>query len=159
MNRSLGRYVLHDLLGRRAMVEVFRGTVRESWAPMVVKVLRADLVAYSEVVGRFVRERSILTSISHPNVVTVPRVLILELTRGQCGLVLEPFNPADGIRFGTGLPAVTGVPKLRGALVSNGQVTTMQMPELAESPTVPDKPGSDRAGGEAREQRGATARQ
>ncbi len=31
--------------------------------------------------------------------------------------------------------------------------------ELAESPTVPDKPGSGRAGGEAREQHGATARQ
>ena len=65
------------------MVEFFRGTVRESWAPMVVKVLKADLVAYSEVVGRFVRERSILTSISHPNVVTVPRVLILELTEAS----------------------------------------------------------------------------
>ncbi len=126
---------------------------------MVVEVLKADLVADSEVVGRFVRKRSILTSISHPNLVTVPRVLTLELTRGRRGLVLEPSSPADGIPFGTRLPAVTGVPKLRGALVSNGQVTTMQMPELAESPTVPDKPGSDRIGGEAREQRGATARQ
>ena len=42
MNRSLGsRYVLHEVLGRGAMGEVFRGTVRESGAPVAVKVLRA----------------------------------------------------------------------------------------------------------------------
>ena len=93
--------------------------------------------------------------------VTVPRGLILELTRGRCGLVLEPSTPADGMPFGIRLPAavVGGALKLRDALVSNGQVTAVQVPELAQSPAGPDRPGPDRAGGETREQRGATARQ
>jgi serine/threonine protein kinase len=121
--------------GRGATGEVFRGTVRESWAPVAVKVPKADLAADSEVASRLVRERSILTSISHPHVETVPRGLILHLTRGRRGLVLEPSSPADGISFSTRLPvAVTGVPKLPGDVVSNRHVTAMQMPELAESP-------------------------
>jgi serine/threonine protein kinase len=48
VNTSLGnRYVLHDVLGRGAMGEVFRGSVREFGAPVAVKVLRAKLVAAS----------------------------------------------------------------------------------------------------------------
>ena len=92
MNRSLGsRYVLHDVLGRGAMGEVFRGSVRESGAPVAVKVLKAELVADTEVVSRFVQERSILTSIDHPNVVRVIDLvvegetlgIVMELVRGQ----------------------------------------------------------------------------
>ena len=92
VNRSLGsRYVLHDVLGRGAMGEVFRGTVRESGAPVAVKVLRAELMADREVVSRFVQERSVLTSISHPNVVGVIDLvvegetlgIVMELVRGR----------------------------------------------------------------------------
>jgi serine/threonine protein kinase, bacterial len=92
VNRSLGsRYVLHDVLGRGAMGEVFRGSVRESGAPVAVKVLKAELVADTEVVSRFVQERSILTSIDHPNVVRVIDLvvegetlgIVMELARGQ----------------------------------------------------------------------------
>jgi hypothetical protein len=92
VNRSLGsRYVLHDMLGRGAMGEVFRGTIRESGAPVAVKVLRTELMADREVVSRFVQERSILTSISHPNVVQVIDLvvegetlgIVMELVRGR----------------------------------------------------------------------------
>jgi serine/threonine protein kinase len=92
LNSSLGsRYVLHDVLGRGAMGEVFRGTIRESGAPVAVKVLRTELMADREVVSRFVQERSILTSISHPNVVGVIDLvvegetlgIVMELVRGR----------------------------------------------------------------------------
>lgn len=43
------------MLGRRAMGEVYHGTVRESGAPVAVKMLKAELVADTEVVSRFVR--------------------------------------------------------------------------------------------------------
>ena len=93
MNRSLGsRYVLHDVLGRGAMGEVFRGTVRESGAPVAVKVLKAELMADPEVVGRFVQERSILTSISHPNVV---RVIDLVVEGDTLGIVMEMVRGRD----------------------------------------------------------------
>ena len=92
MNSSLGsRYVLQDMLGRGAMGEVFRGTIRESGVPVAVKVLRTELLADREVVSRFVQERSILTSISHPNVVQVIDLvvegetlgIVMELVRGR----------------------------------------------------------------------------
>jgi serine/threonine protein kinase len=93
VNRSLGsRYVLHEVLGRGAMGEVFRGTVRESGAPVAVKVLRAELMADREVVSRFVQERSILTSISHPNVV---RLIDLVIEGETLGIVMELVRGRD----------------------------------------------------------------
>jgi serine/threonine protein kinase len=86
------RYVLHDVLGRGAMGEVFRGAVRESGAPVAVKILRAELVGDSEIVSRFVRERSILTSISHPNVV---RVIDLVVEGDTLGIVMEMVRGKD----------------------------------------------------------------
>jgi serine/threonine-protein kinase len=73
------------------MGEVYRGTVRHSGASVAVKVLKAELVADREVVGRFVQERSILTPISHPNVVRVidlvvegdTLAIVMELVRGR----------------------------------------------------------------------------
>ncbi len=93
VNRSLGsRYVLHDVLGRGAMGEVFRGTVRESGAPVAVKVLKAELMADRDVVSRFVQERSVLTSISHPNVV---RVIDLVAEGETLGIVMELIRGRD----------------------------------------------------------------
>lgn len=93
VNRSLGsRYVLYDVLGRGAMGEVFRGTVRESGDPVAVKVLRAELMADRDVVSRFVQERSVLTSISHPNVV---RVIDLVVEGETLGIVMELVRGRD----------------------------------------------------------------
>lgn len=65
--------------------------------------------------------------------VTVPRGLILELSRGRCGLILEPSSPADGSPLGLRLPAavLAGGLKLRAALIADGRVTAAQVPELA----------------------------
>ncbi len=93
MEQPLGsRYLLHELLGRGAMGQVFRGTVRETGAPVAVKVLKAELVADAEVVSRFVRERSILTSIDHPNVV---RVINLVVEGDTLGIVMELARGRD----------------------------------------------------------------
>ena len=79
MDRPLGsRYVLHDLLGRGAMGEVYRGTVRGSGAPVAIKLLKPELVSDPETVARFFQERSILTAIDHPNVVRVAVDLVAE---------------------------------------------------------------------------------
>jgi DNA segregation ATPase FtsK/SpoIIIE, S-DNA-T family len=65
--------------------------------------------------------------------ITVPRGLILELSRGRCGLILGPSSPADGSPLGLRLPAavLAGGLKLRGALIADGQATAVQVPELA----------------------------
>src|ERR1700728_1806701 len=92
MDRPLGsRYILHDLLGRGAMGEVYLGTVRGSGAAVAVKLLKPELVSDPETVARFFQERSILTSIDHPNVVRVVDLvaegdslaIVMELVRGQ----------------------------------------------------------------------------
>ena len=97
MDTPLGsRYVLHDLLGRGAMGQVFRGSVRGSGAPVAVKVLKPELVSDSEVVARFFRERSILTSINHPN---VAKVLDLVVEGDTLGIVMELVEGQDLRRY------------------------------------------------------------
>jgi hypothetical protein len=90
------RYVLHDLLGRGAMGQVFRGSVRGSGAPVAVKVLKPELVSDTEVVARFFRERSILTSIDHPN---VAKVLDLVVEGDTLGIVMELVDGQDLRRY------------------------------------------------------------
>jgi serine/threonine protein kinase len=90
------RYVLHELLGRGAMGQVFRGTVRGSGAPVAVKVLKPELVSDTEVVARFFRERSILTSIDHPN---VAQVLDLVVEGETLGIVMELVEGQDLRRY------------------------------------------------------------
>jgi serine/threonine protein kinase len=75
--RPLGSsYVLQDVIGRGAMGQVWRG--RDAVGhQLAFKVLRPELTEDPNVVQRFVQERSILTSIRHPNVVSV-RDLVVE---------------------------------------------------------------------------------
>ena len=97
MNTPLGsRYVLHDVLGRGAMGQVFRGSVRGSGVPVAVKVLKPELVSDTEVVARFFRERSILTSIDHPN---VAKVLDLVVEGETLGIVMELVDGQDLRRY------------------------------------------------------------
>ncbi|MGH3288870.1 MAG: serine/threonine-protein kinase, partial [Streptosporangiaceae bacterium] len=97
MDQPLGsRYVLHELLGRGAMGQVFRGTVRGSGAAVAVKVLKPELVSDTEVVARFFRERSILTSIDDPN---VAKVLDLVVEGETLGIVMELVEGQDLRRY------------------------------------------------------------
>ena len=119
MDTPLGsRYVLHDVLGRGAMGQVFRGSVRGSGAPVAVKVLKPELVSDTEVVARFFRERSILTSIDHPNVAKVLDLvvegetlgIVMELVEGQDlrRYLRRPRNPAARRGGAPGRPAAAG---------------------------------------------------
>lgn len=97
MGQPLGsKYVLHDLLGRGAMGQVFRGSVRESGEPVAVKVLKPELVSDAEVVARFFRERLILTSVNHPN---VAKVLDLVIEGDTIGIVMELVDGQDLRRY------------------------------------------------------------
>jgi len=75
--RSLGSsYILEDVIGRGAMGQVWRGRDRDGHR-LAFKLLRPELAEDPKVVQRFVQERSILTSITHPNVVSM-RDLVVE---------------------------------------------------------------------------------
>jgi len=135
--------------------------------PVAIIVDDADLLTGTplgdELVSRYRRIQdsdSRLMAAVTTDSVTVPRGLVLELSRSRCGLVLEASSPADGSALGARLPAavIAGIPKLRGALVSNGQVTAVQVPELAISPAGSGGSLPDRAGGGTEEKRGSVAR-
>ena len=97
VDQPLGsRYVLHDLLGRGAMGQVFRGTVRRSGTAVAVKILKPELISDPEVVARFFQERSILTSINHPHVV---RVVDLVAEGDTLAIVMELVQGPDLRRF------------------------------------------------------------
>jgi len=75
--RPLGSsYMLEDVIGRGAMGQVWRGRDRDGHQ-LAFKLLRPELTEDPKVVQRFVQERSILTSIRHPNVVSI-RDLVVE---------------------------------------------------------------------------------
>jgi serine/threonine-protein kinase len=93
MTKSLGsRYVLHEALGRGAMGQVFAGSIRPAGEPVAIKILRPELVSDPEIVARFVRERTILTSVDDPHVV---RVVDLVVEGDTLGIVMELVRGPD----------------------------------------------------------------
>ncbi|MFD9128968.1 serine/threonine-protein kinase [Kitasatospora sp. NPDC059571] len=79
------KYLIEESLGRGATGTVWRGRVRDDVAvpglepgqAVAVKVLREELAADPDVVMRFLRERSVLLRLTHPNIVRV-RDLVVE---------------------------------------------------------------------------------
>ena len=86
-DRALGAsYRLSELIGRGAAGEVWRGVDRRTQDPIAAKLLRPEFVADHELVGRFLRERSILVGLRHPAVVAI-RDLVAE--GEQLAIVME----------------------------------------------------------------------
>ncbi|MGX2996919.1 serine/threonine-protein kinase [Streptomyces sp. JNUCC 64] len=89
MARKIGsRYTANQILGRGSAGTVWLGEGPEG--PVAVKLLREDLAADQELVGRFVQERTALLGLHHPNVVAVRDLvvdgddlaLVMDLVRG-----------------------------------------------------------------------------
>ncbi|HEY0237715.1 MAG TPA: protein kinase [Friedmanniella sp.] len=69
-------YVLEERIGRGATGEVWRGVDRRSGAVVAAKVLHPEHLEDRSLVERFVRERSILVGLRHPNVVSVQDLVV-----------------------------------------------------------------------------------
>ncbi|MFE4519834.1 serine/threonine-protein kinase [Kitasatospora sp. NPDC056783] len=89
MARKIGtRYTVHQVIGRGSAGTVWLGEGPDG--PVAVKLLREDLAADQVLVGRFVQERTALTSLDHPRVVGVRDMvvdgsdlaLVMELVQG-----------------------------------------------------------------------------
>jgi serine/threonine-protein kinase len=87
--RNIGsRYTATQILGRGSAGTVWLGEGPEG--PVAVKLLRDDLAADQELVGRFVQERTALLGLDHPHVVAVRDLvvdgndlaLVMRLVRG-----------------------------------------------------------------------------
>ncbi|WP_329457605.1 serine/threonine-protein kinase [Streptomyces sp. NBC_01497] len=89
MARNIGsRYTATQILGRGSAGTVWLGEGPDG--PVAVKLLRDDLAADQELVGRFVQERTALLGLDHPHVVAVRDLvvdgndlaLVMRLVRG-----------------------------------------------------------------------------
>ncbi|MFI9273582.1 protein kinase [Kitasatospora sp. NPDC052896] len=98
------KYLLEETLGRGATGTVWRGRVREDAGlvdlrpgqPVAIKVLKEELAADPDIVLRFLRERSVLLRLSHPNIVRI-RDLVVE---GELlALVMDLVEGPDLYRY------------------------------------------------------------
>ncbi|WP_327067173.1 serine/threonine-protein kinase [Kitasatospora sp. NBC_01302] len=98
------KYLLEETIGRGAMGTVWRGRVREDAGladlqpgqQVAVKVLKEELAADQDIVLRFLRERSVLLRLSHPNIVRL-RDLVVE---GELlALVMDLVDGPDLYRY------------------------------------------------------------
>ncbi|MER6300041.1 protein kinase [Kitasatospora sp. NPDC001539] len=98
------KYLLEETLGRGATGTVWRGQVRpDAQVPgsapgqqVAIKVLREELAADPDVVMRFLRERSLLLRLTHPNIVRV-RDLVVE--GDLLALVMDLVEGPDLARY------------------------------------------------------------
>lgn len=105
-------YVLDQRIGGGAMGTVWAGHNTESGEAVAVKILHDNLGQNADLVGRFLRERSALLSVRHPNLVELRDLvveneriaLVMELVEGiDCGRLLEVHGPmplAEAARLG-----------------------------------------------------------
>jgi serine/threonine-protein kinase len=87
--RKIGsRYTAQQVLGRGSAGTVWLGDGPEG--PVAIKLLREDLAADQDLVGRFVQERTALLSLDHPHIVGIRDMvvdgtdlaLVMDLVRG-----------------------------------------------------------------------------
>jgi serine/threonine-protein kinase len=86
------RYLLDERIGQGGMGVVWRGHDHTTGAQYAIKVLRPEYAADPASVGRFVRERTALMSLRHPNVVAI-RDMIMEGDR--LALVMDFISGGD----------------------------------------------------------------
>ena len=89
--RTLGEYLLADLLGRGGMAEVYLAWDGHADHAVAVKVLSSSLASDPAYLDRFRREASAVRSLSHPNIVQVYDIgqegevhyLVMEYVEGE----------------------------------------------------------------------------
>jgi serine/threonine protein kinase len=89
-------YVLDQRIGIGAMGAVWAAHNTESDAPVAIKILSDNLAQDPDLVGRFLRERSALLSVRHPNLVEI-KDLVVENER--IALVMELIQGVDAARL------------------------------------------------------------
>jgi len=91
--RALGSgYLLEEVIGRGATGQVWRGSTRTEGMPVAIKVLRPELGDDPEIVARFLRERTVMTSLIHPNLI---RVHDLVAEQGSLAIVMDLVQGSD----------------------------------------------------------------
>lgn len=135
MTRNLGsRYVLEQVIGRGGFGEVWRGRDLEG-TPRAFKLLHSGLGSEEHVIQRFVQERSILMSLTHPNLVRVHDMvvegeslaLVMDLVEG--GDLRSRLRAEPPLEWGAALRLAMGVAAGLGAAHARGVIHRDVKPE------------------------------
>ncbi|MHB2020869.1 MAG: serine/threonine-protein kinase [Candidatus Xenobia bacterium] len=111
--RQLGRYRLHERIGRGACAYVYRASpLDDAGQTVALKVMRSDLAHDPQYLRRFRREVKVMTELSHPAIV---RVLDWGEADGVLYLVMEhlPGGTLRDVLPQNGLPLATFLPWYR----------------------------------------------
>ena len=100
------RYLLHEIIGRGGMADVYRATDQQRAVQVAVKLLRQSDPPDSDR-GRFIAEAKTLSSLSHPRLATVLDVsadhdrlyFVMELVEGQPLSMLMKAGPMNACRL------------------------------------------------------------
>ncbi|NUO51004.1 MAG: protein kinase, partial [Polyangiaceae bacterium] len=118
VDRQVGRYLIHELLGTGGMAEVFYGTLSAAGGisrPVAIKKLHPQLVADKEARTILLDEARLVARVQHPNVVSLLDVvserddlfLVLEYVHGETVASLRraapgPIEPAVAVGIAIG---------------------------------------------------------
>jgi len=88
---TVGRYQVQSLLGSGGMGEVYKALDATLGRPVALKVLRRELSADPERLGRFLHEARAASALNHPNILTIhevgdhdaSRFLVSEFVEGE----------------------------------------------------------------------------
>lgn len=70
-DRSIGKYVASDIIGRGAFAIVYGGVHSSLNMPVTIKMMKYDLAMNPEFLKRFVNEAKIVAKLNHENIVKV----------------------------------------------------------------------------------------
>jgi predicted Ser/Thr protein kinase len=69
--RTVGKYLIHDILGKGGWSFVYRGIHANLNMPVAIKMLKHDLAMKPDFLERFREEAKIIARLNHPNIVKV----------------------------------------------------------------------------------------
>jgi serine/threonine protein kinase len=109
---SIGRYEVHELLGRGAFGFVVRAFDPMCWGPCALKIPNPNVLTDPRRRQRFLKEPRILARLNHPNVV---RVFDADEYSDICYIAMELCQPGSLADWLKKLPSESTVPANRAA--------------------------------------------
>lgn len=95
--RRIGKYELHERLGRGGMAEVWKAWDNQLARYVAIKILHADLQNDPDFMKRFIREARVIASLHHPNIIKIHDFQISNLSDYASTIAYMVMDYVQGI--------------------------------------------------------------